>query len=162
MIAAGILLVAFIFLKKEEDTSVPKTAVEETMTTEESIVPVPRNEDEETEEEAMKLSLRVDDLPTMKDMQDLTEEELHSTPIVVTKAGESIGLLIEDADKNPEKQEATLKLLLSCSENKDVVPAIRALCWKKTLVQMPVWNKPVPLSEYDVPLEIKLLGEKLD
>lgn len=147
-------------MRKEE--VVPEDAEVVSPEIEEPLVSAPKNADEEEPEVVVNLSLKLEELPTMKDMQNLDEEELHNTPESVTKAGEQIGQLLHEGDQDPLLQDATLKLLLKCAESKDVVPSIRALCWKKTMNYLPRWNKAIPLNEFDVPLEIKLLGEKID
>jgi hypothetical protein len=160
--ASALTLAVFFFFSQRKST--PEDMVSAPLPTPEQIPQGAHRVEVVAKDEApaMKLSIELSQLPTMNDMQDLSEEEVHLTPTAVTKAGYDIGVLLEEAQKNPEKQEATVKLLLGCADNKDIVPAIRALCWKKALLSMPKWNKPVPLSDYNVPVEIQALGERIN
>lgn len=107
------------------------------------------------------LSVSMNELPTLSDLEGLTDEEVHHTAEFILEAGRKIGLLIEEADSNPVKREETLKFLKSCAENVDLVPAIRAVCWKKTMSQITIWKIFLPISDAKVSDEIKNLASQL-
>lgn len=109
----------------------------------------------------VELSVAMKQLPTIKDMEGLTDEDVHHTPQSVLEGGMLIGELLEDAEKNPERREETLKFFKSCAENDELMPAIRAVCWKRTLDQIPKWNVFLPISDANVPDDIKNLASKL-
>lgn len=132
----------------DHDSHETHTEQEPTLTQPESSAPV-------------ELSVAMKQLPTMKDMEGLTEEEVHHTPDAVVEGGMLIGSLLEEAEKNPAKREETLKFFKSCAENSELMPAIRAVCWKRTLDQIPEWKIFLPISDADVPEDIKSLSSKI-
>jgi hypothetical protein len=111
--------------------------------------------------EPVELSVAMKQLPTIRDMEGLTDEDVHHTPDSVVEGGMLIGELLEQADKNPAVREETLKFLKSCAENAELMPAIRAVCWKRTLDQIPQWKIFLPISDADVPDDIKVLSSKI-
>lgn len=112
-------------------------------------------------ESSTELSLKMSDLPNLADVENLSEEDVHETPEIIIRGGMRIGELIEAAQNDPSKREATLLFLKGCAESDDLVPAIRALCWKKVLSHTPRWNIFIPLSDANVPEEIKNLSSEI-
>lgn len=117
--------------------------------------------EEENNEVAAELNKALNELPTLADLQSLSEEEVHHTPEVVMEGGKLVGEILEQAEKNPARREETVKFLAKCSEAQDVVPAVRAVCWKKTLTQINEWKVFIPVTELNVSDEIKSLGARL-
>lgn len=108
------------------------------------------------------LEAKEDLLPTVNDLGRLTEEEVHHTPEIVLQGGKIIHETLEEAENHPERREETLAFFFGCSSNQDLAPAIRAMCWNKAVKAVSRWDIFVPISEYNVPNEIKLLAEKID
>ncbi|MCM2350879.1 MAG: hypothetical protein NDI69_12725 [Bacteriovoracaceae bacterium] len=100
-------------------------------------------------------------LPTVDDIKKLSEEEVHHSPVAVKDGGLLIGEIHEAAQKDPARREGTLKFFKSCAENSELLPAIRAVCWKKTLSQIVEWKIFLPIADADVPEEIKALAMRL-
>lgn len=107
------------------------------------------------------LSVTMTELPSLRDLEGLTDEEVHHTPDFVVEGGMKIGQLIEEGNANPAKREPTLKFMKSCAENDDLVPAIRAVCWKKTLDHITKWEIFLPISDAKVSDEVKNLAAQL-
>ncbi|WPU64757.1 hypothetical protein [Peredibacter starrii] len=107
------------------------------------------------------LSVKMTELPSLRDLEGLTDEEVHHTPDFIVEGGMKIGQLIDEANANPAKREETLKFMKSCAENDDLVPAIRAVCWKKTLTQINNWEIFLPISDAKVSDEVKNLAAQL-
>lgn len=108
------------------------------------------------------LEAKQDLLPTLNDLGRLTEEEVHHTPEIVLQGGKIIYETLEEAENHPERREETLAFFFDCSSNQDLAPAIRAMCWNKAVKAVSRWDIFIPISEYNVPNEIKLLAEKID
>ena len=100
-------------------------------------------------------------LPTIKDLHLLSEEEVHFTPKVIKDAGFLIGKLIQEAQDKPHLREETLKFLKASAENPDLAPAIRALCWNRTLSHIVKWEIFLPVADAEVPEEIKNLAARI-
>ncbi len=100
-------------------------------------------------------------LPTLEQAKTWSEEEIHGTPVAVMESGKEIGKLIDAAEKNPERREPTLKYFLKCAENKEVLPSVRAVCWKSLTQNIPGWKVFVPLAESEVPESVRILAGKL-
>lgn len=100
-------------------------------------------------------------LPTIDDIQGLTEEEVHYTPEVIKEAGGVIGRIHDEAENNPAKRVAAMQFFKQCAEDQEMVPAIRAVCLKKILKLIPIWQIPVPLSDKHISQEITDLAAKL-
>ena len=116
---------------------------------------------EETTSLSEELTLAMDELPTVNDLSNLSTEELHHTPEMVLEGGMLVGEMIEKAEADPARRQETLKFLKDCAENNDVVHQIRAVCWRKTLAQIPEWKLFLPISDANVPDDIKDLAMKL-
>lgn len=108
------------------------------------------------------LEAKQDLLPTLNDLGRLTEEEVHHTPEIVIQGGKIIHETLEEAENNPERREETLAFFFDCSSNQELAPAIRAMCWNRAVKAVSRWDIFIPISEYNVPNEIKLLAEKID
>lgn len=100
-------------------------------------------------------------LPKVSDLKDMTDEEVHHTPMMVKEGGLLIGRLHEAAQVNPKRREATLKFFKNCAENDELLPAVRALCWKRTISQIVEWKIFLPISDAKVSEEIKALATKI-
>lgn len=100
-------------------------------------------------------------LPTIDDLKNLTEEEVHFTPEAVKDAGGVIGLIQNEAENDPAKRASAMNFFKRCAEDQELVPAIRAVCLNKTLKLIPVWKIPVPLSDELISQEISDLAAKL-
>lgn len=107
------------------------------------------------------LAKAMGELPTATALSELDSEELHHTPEIILKGGLLVGELLEKAENEPARREETLKFLKSCAENPEVAHQIRAVCWRKTLAQIPEWKLFLPIADADVPDDIKELAIKL-
>ena len=118
-------------------------------------------EENSNEDLTSELSNALKELPTLDDLKDLTADEVHHTPRIISEGGALIGELIDRAEKDPARREETVKFLKSCAEEEGVAPQLRAVCWNKTLNQISEWNVFIPISDANVPEEIKSLGNQL-
>ncbi|MCM2350913.1 MAG: hypothetical protein NDI69_12900 [Bacteriovoracaceae bacterium] len=100
-------------------------------------------------------------LPTIGDLQQLTAEDVHYTPEVIKEAGGVIGLIQDEAEKDPAKRVPAMHFFKRCAEDQEMVPAIRAVCLSKILKLIPTWQIPVPLSDELISQEITDLASKL-
>lgn len=119
--------------------------------------------DSEKRKESLKQELKdvLTKLPTLENLQDLSDEDVHATPVVVKDGGVLVGQMLEAAIQNPERREETLHFFLECAESPTLVPAIRAVCWNKLLTQIAEWKIFVPIADAKVPNDIKSLAMKL-
>lgn len=100
-------------------------------------------------------------LPTIDDLQQLSAEEVHFTPELIKEAGGVIGRIQDEAEKGPAKRTAAMHFFKKCAEDQEMVPAIRAVCLKKILKLIPVWQIPVALSDELISQDITDLAAKL-
>ncbi len=172
----GLLVVAFlVMLVLSPKDKAPDSVSETTEVTEEKETPESKTEvpppstiviaagtTENSTSLQLELSEALQTLPTLEEISDLKEEEVHHTPEIVMNAGTKIGELITAANDEPTRREETAKFFLSCAEDEDVVASIRALCWKSLTRKIPEWKVFVPIAEAKVPMEIQALSERAD
>lgn len=140
-------------VRPNQNKEIPtKTETEPEITPEEAV------KTNELEEELFK---KMKALPKVSDLKDLTDEEVHHTPMMVKEGGILIGRLHEAAQVNPKRREETLKFFKSCAENDELLPAVRALCWKRTTSQIIEWKIFLPISDALVSEDIKALATKI-
>lgn len=102
------------------------------------------------------------DLPTLSSLKNLSDEEAHHTSEFITEGAKIIGEAQEAASIDPTRREATLEFFLNCAINEDIVPAIRALCWNRTLKESTNWGIVLPLSEFEIPEDIRKLSHQMN
>lgn len=100
-------------------------------------------------------------IPTLDSLQNLSEKEVHHTPQVLRESVEKLAELIDRAESTPKLRQEALRLLSNCAEQEDSPPSIRALCWKKIVKNIPRWKVFIPLTNLNVPQDIKDLASKL-
>lgn len=167
LIIIALVLGAVIFLNQKQESSSPVTESNQQQPAEHDHDSHEHNDEQKpvatkpANSTPVELSVAMKQLPTIRDMEGLTDEDVHHTPDAVVEGGMLIGELLEEAEKNPAKREDTLKFFKSCAENADLMPAIRAVCWKRTLDQIPEWKIFLPISDADVPEDIKVLSSKI-
>ncbi|WP_408097740.1 hypothetical protein ACJVC5_02170 [Peredibacter sp. HCB2-198] len=168
VVVIALVLGAMIFLRsKPQDTEVTETETEKSTDHHDhdhdhrATIPKVAPTTEKPSADPKELSVTMTELPSLRDLEGLTDEEVHHTPDFIVEGGMKIGQLIEEADANPAKREETLKFMKSCAENDDLVPAIRAVCWKKTLTQITNWEIFLPISDAKVSDEVKNLASQL-
>jgi hypothetical protein len=103
----------------------------------------------------------LNDLPTMEEIKDLPEAELHHTPHAIKDGGLKIGKVISEADTTPSRRGDTADFLIKCAEKESLMPAIRAVCWHQLMKKVPEWKIFVPVSDARVPDDIKRLSTQL-
>lgn len=165
LMTALILGAVFIYTQFGQEVDVvDETPVETTEALKEAAglpekapVAPPEEKDSVTDE----LADAITELPTLGDLKNLDPEELHHTPEIVLEGGMLVGKMIEKAEVEPTRREPTLHFLKTCAEDPEVVPAVRAVCWKKTLTQIEAWKIFLPVADAKVPDEIKSLAVKL-
>jgi hypothetical protein len=69
------------------------------------------------------------ELPQPKDLENLSDEEVHGTPTVVREAGERLGEIAERVAKNPELREQAKEFYMACAEDDRTLQSVRALCY---------------------------------
>lgn len=167
ILIAALIVGAAIFFKRNPDASVAdivgdpqKKSVIETKVSDPSL-------DGPSEILAQDLELReelnqvMEKLPSLRDIQNLHEDQVHFTPEIVNEGGALIGDVLEAADNDPARREETLKFFKACAENDSLIEAIRAVCWRTTLSRLSKWEIFLPLSEANVPQNIQDLATEL-
>lgn len=99
-------------------------------------------------------------LPTIADLQNLTDEDLHYTPEVIREGGELIGRIHQEAADDPSKRQDALVFFKQCAEDTGVAVPIRAVCLNKVYKLMPEWKIPVTLPK-DISEEVHDLAMRL-
>jgi hypothetical protein len=148
-------------MKQKPVESTAETTPETTIVEEQPSEPVKGNEIVAAPKDEEDSIMDIGSLPTLDDMKELSPEEVHHTPEAVLESAREIGNMIENAEKNPELREKTVKFLLECSEADNVVASIRAVCWKNTMNGVTNWKVFVPVSSAKVPDNIKDLANQL-
>ncbi len=100
-------------------------------------------------------------LPTMDDLKNLTEEEVHHTPEIIKNGGELIGRIHDEAENDPAKRSDAMNFFKRCAEDHQIAVVMRAVCLNKVYKLIPVWKIPVPLSEANISDEVSDLALKL-
>lgn len=162
MAALGFILTAYSLLKSQETSTTIAATPKKIESASVEDIPSAKEVIESKVILSTELEKSLKELPTVDDLQTLTEEEVHHTPEIVIEGGRRVGQILEEAENHQERRQETIKFLVECAESKNVVPAIRALCWNKTLVKIPVWKVFYPISEAEVPQEIQELGLKIN
>ncbi len=147
--------------KVEEDVETVKVNQNKEILTKVETEPEITPEEVKTNKLEEELSEKMKALPKVSDLKDLADEEVHHTPMMVKEGGILIGRMHEAAQVNPKRREETLKFFKSCAENDELLPAIRALCWKRTTSQIIEWKIFLPISDAQVSEEIKALATKI-
>jgi hypothetical protein len=101
-------------------------------------------------------------LPTIDDLQTLSEEEVHHTPEMIKEGGEVIGRVHEEAQKDVTKRGHAMSFFKKCAEDDALPSAIRALCLHKIYKLVPEWKIPTPLDESKISSEVQDLSLKLE
>lgn len=118
-------------------------------------------EDPEIEEFSLETRKTLNTLPTVQALQELPEKDVHHTPQILREASEKIADAISRAEASPKLRPEALRFLKGCAETQDSAPSIRALCWNKLLQNIPRWKVFIPISDADVPQDIKDLASRL-
>ena len=100
-------------------------------------------------------------LPTIDDLQQLTDEDVHYTPELLKDAGGVIGQVQDEAQMEPAKRIPAMHFFKKCAEDQALVPAIRAVCLNKVYSLIPTWEIPVPISDALISPEVSDLASKL-
>lgn len=103
----------------------------------------------------------LNELPTIDEIKGLPEAELHHTPHAIKDGGLKIGKIITAADTTPARRGDTADFLINCAEKNSLMPAIRAVCWYQLMKKIPEWKVFVPVSDANVPDDIKQLSTEL-
>lgn len=101
------------------------------------------------------------DLPTMGEISNLSEEEVHHTPSMIRDGGAILGKIHAKAESDPARRPETLSFFKECAEDEEVVPALRAVCWNKVMTLIPEWKIFLPISDAKVSDEVKNLASQL-
>lgn len=171
LILSGVL----IFLQRPRETNSPQERSDVVITVEKTMPPATSSDDAlkpETKMQDESADPEVKDyiadfqetlgtIPTVDSLQNLSEKEVHHTPQVLRESVEKLAELIDRAESTPKLRQEALRLLSSCAEQEDSPPSIRALCWKKIVKNIPRWKVFIPLSNLNVPQDIKDLASKL-
>lgn len=149
-------------MKKDKPQEVTKDQVTETPITKSSEVPVI-----ESEEKLVSLSIkeelaeRLKELPTMGELKNLSEEEVHHTPALIREGGAILGKIHAAAETNPERRPDTLIFFKECAEDEEVATSLRAVCWNKVMTLIPEWQIFLSISDAKVSDEVKNLASQL-
>lgn len=122
---------------------------------------------EESEEKVISVSIkeeldeRLKELPTMGELKNLSEEEVHHTPAMIREGGAILGKIHAEAEENPERRPDTLAFFKECAEDEEVVTSLRAVCWNKVMTLIPQWQIFLPIADAKVSDEVKNLASQL-
>ncbi|HLT21889.1 MAG TPA: hypothetical protein VKZ84_00530 [Bacteriovoracaceae bacterium] len=100
-------------------------------------------------------------LPTIDDLKNLTEEEVHHTPEIIKDGGELVGVIYDEAQKDPTKRVDAMNFFRKCAEDEKVAVPIRAVCLNRVYKLIPEWEAPVPLIDSKISDEVLDLSMKL-
>ncbi|MFA5584334.1 MAG: hypothetical protein WDA09_08975 [Bacteriovoracaceae bacterium] len=100
-------------------------------------------------------------LPTIDDLKNLTEEEVHHTPEIIKEGGELVGTIFDEAQKDPTKRMSAMNFFKKCAEDDQVAIPIRAVCLNRVYKLIPEWEIPVPMSDSKIPDEVLDLAMNL-
>lgn len=100
-------------------------------------------------------------LPIMDDLRNLSEDEVHHTPEIISDGGELIGRIHEEAEKDSTKRSDAMSFFKKCVEDQHIVTAIRAVCLNKIYKLVPEWQIPAPLSESEISKDVLELALKI-
>lgn len=101
-------------------------------------------------------------LPTRDEMAHLTDDEVHHQLPQNNRLGAQLASLIQQANANPALRTQTLKTVLHCAENDEILRSARALCWWKLTNKLNEWKVFIPVADAKVPLEIQRLAASID
>lgn len=107
-------------------------------------------------------ALKINHLPTIMDLQEANAEKNHHSHPLIIEGARIISKKILEADLNQQMRQDTLNFLIECSEDPDLIPSLRAVCWKKALSKIPEWKLFYPISQADIPDEIQDLALKIN
>ena len=160
-----LLIIALIFgamiMKKENQQEVRNQETKTSLTKPQEL------KAEESAEKAISVSIkeeldeRLKGLPTMGELKNLSEEEVHHTPAMIREGGAILGKIHTEAEENPERRPDTLEFFKECAEDEDVVTSLRAVCWNKVMTLIPQWQIFLPIADAKVSDEVKNLASQL-
>lgn len=104
---------------------------------------------------------RYNSLPTLIDIQNLTEEEVHRTPEIIMFGGEIVGKIHEEGEVIPSKRLDALSFFKRCAEDNQIATPIRAVCLNKIYRLVPAWKIPVSLTDEKFSKTVYELASKL-
>lgn len=161
---AALLIIGFLFWRGTQTTFSPEPQSSKTKVVSDSPVKnpsleaIPKLDSENLNPELLKT---LESLPEIEDIQALSAEEVHHTPEIVIEAGKKIGEIMEEAEENPESREEVMNFLVSCSEGENILPSVRALCYRNVLDKVPAWNIFVPVADLKVTKEVQSLSSSI-
>ncbi len=157
-----------ILIFRSEDEKITRTSeihlhktVERSETSQQELTVLTREQSLDQSKFQDFLDLEFKSLPTIDDLKNLTEEEVHFTPEAVKEAGGVIGRIQDEAENDSSKRIPAMNFFKNCAEDQELVPAVRAVCLNKTLKLIPIWQIPMPLSDELISHEISDLASKL-
>ena len=100
-------------------------------------------------------------LPTLGDLKNLTAEEVHHTPEIITEGGGIIGRVFDKAEKDFKKRPDAMTFFKKCAEDQEIAIAIRASCLNKVLNLVPQWKIPMTVTDEEISKEVFELALKL-
>ena len=100
-------------------------------------------------------------LPTLGDLKNLTAEEVHHTPEIITEGGGILGRVLDEAEKDPKKRLEAMSFFKKCAVDQEIATSIRAMCLNKTLNLVPQWKIPMAVTDEEISKEVFELAMKL-
>jgi len=94
-------------------------------------------------------------LPTIAQLQKLTESQVHRTPSPLVAAAESLGEVEEAVEANPSLRPHAIEFYQQCAIKDELASTIRALCYHN-------WKTHSRETELPIPAEIRDLADSLD
>lgn len=93
------------------------------------------------------------ELPTLEDLQLLSEEEAHDYPEPVALAGTALGAIAQAVDGNPALKPQATDFYVQCARDGALVTPVRALCYSHVI------GDPKAPSEETLPSEVVRLAK---
>lgn len=98
-------------------------------------------------------------LPRTAELQELSEEELHSRPLPLQRAGAALGRISQVLRANSGLKEEGIRFYAECAAKSELVQTVRALCYRN-LVSLGGIDRARELGG-SVPDEVKRLAQEI-
>lgn len=87
--------------------------------------------------------------PQQRDLQSLTDEQVHSTPLLILDYASLLGAAEEHLNRDPERAEAMRSTLVSCARRESVSWTVRSLCVSQYMQLSRDYSLPMDLGPFD-------------
>lgn len=175
VVIAPIALIALVaFHSRNPDrTAVPAPLVTPTSASSPPIEPVPAaaapppvvgspSGDARAERLRTLESRALETLPTIAQVRQKTNEEVHATPPEILESGRRLGELAEYLSRNPDLVRSALPTYVRCAEDAAVATGTRALCAFRLHVYEKDWDDATRASYAKLPAQVRSIARQLE